>query len=227
MNQHEKAQDIPVLADGKVYKNVYEFTELSKIGQLEEPVLVYGNGLPFTNMIYAFADEESMLNWADGTKFGKKWRKIVAQRKEAQKLEHADHKAAMQIAEHKTAQFTKRVEELAERTGLEIGSEELFKLACVNPPLLEGEVFDPIFMFGEWDYRGRFRPLWAGWHPNLGWLGFNNQLSSCTIFGTVVLYDGTWWRGRQLWLTGLPIFRGFPEFFSLGFDNRASSAIHF
>jgi len=60
--------------------------------------------------------------------------------------------------------------------------------------------------------------------PNMKWwpYRFNDRASSAKAWGGNVLFQHTWYRGRRLWLIGLP-FVQFGDLGVFGFDNIASS----
>jgi hypothetical protein len=73
------------------------------------------------------------------------------------------------------------------------------------------------------DYRGSARFCTITW-PNFKWppYCFNDAASSAKAWGVNILFEHSWYRGRKLYLIGLP-FVQFPSFEPWHFNDTASS----
>jgi hypothetical protein len=77
-----------------------------------------------------------------------------------------------------------------------------------------------------WANRGHSGSArWVGAWPNFNWwpFSFNDRASSAVAWGFHVAFEHSWWRGRRLYLIGLP-YVSFDDLSVFGFDNLISSA---
>jgi hypothetical protein len=75
------------------------------------------------------------------------------------------------------------------------------------------------------NFSGRSKFFTKTW-PNMKWwpYRFNDKASSAKVWGFNVLFQHTWYRGRRLYLVGIP-FAQFPDLADFDFDNRTSSFV--
>lgn len=80
-----------------------------------------------------------------------------------------------------------------------------------------------VILYQHINYSGAWRPYSATW-PNFGWwpYSFNDRASSAKAWGGNILFEHSWYRGRRLYLIGLPYVQ-FPDFTRFGFNDIASS----
>lgn len=73
------------------------------------------------------------------------------------------------------------------------------------------------------DFGGKSKFFSITW-PNFKWppYCFNDDASSAKAWGANVLFEHTWYRGKRLYLIGIPYFEA-RDFRRFGFDNKASS----
>lgn len=75
------------------------------------------------------------------------------------------------------------------------------------------------------NYGGKSKFFSVTW-PNFKWkpYRFNDKASSGRAWGVNVLFEHSWYRGRRLWMIGLPYLK-LPNFKDFGFNDKASSMI--
>jgi len=80
-------------------------------------------------------------------------------------------------------------------------------------------------LYADAGFSGSSKFFSVTW-PNFKWkpYRFNDKASSAKAWGVNTLFENTWYRGRTLWLIGLPYVE-IPDFKELNFDNIASSFV--
>jgi hypothetical protein len=145
--------------------------------------------------------------------------------RKARELEHADHARA----EFWQALIVRHVQEqmasLAERTGLELTSPELLKLAHDGASVLEPPVLHSIVLWDGIACSGGYLPILSGVpFPTFSWLGFNDRASSANgVVGAATLWERSWYGGRAAFVGS--IGAACVSLSNLNFNNLASSAI--
>src|SRR5215204_4760670 len=82
-----------------------------------------------------------------------------------------------------------------------------------------------VLLYKDVGFNGSVRLLSVTW-PNLTWwpYRFDDVASSAKAWGINRLFRDSWYRGKGLWLVGLPYFET-QSFAELGFDDVASSFV--
>jgi hypothetical protein len=80
-----------------------------------------------------------------------------------------------------------------------------------------------VLLYADVGFTGSSKFMTVTW-PNFKWwpYRFNDRASSAKAWGVNVLFEHTWYRGRRLWLVGLPYFEA-RDFRELNFNDIASS----
>ena len=80
-------------------------------------------------------------------------------------------------------------------------------------------------LYKDVNYGGKSKFFTVTW-PNFKWspYRFNDQASSAKAWGGNILFQHTWYRGRRLYLVGLPFFQH-PRFSDFEFNDIASSFV--
>jgi len=199
-------------------------TRLTEKQLARYPIIVAGTDLPEKDAVYAFDSRRAFNDWVRSTKFADKVSHANKLRGKAMKYEKTDNTAARERQKLSVDRITNELKELSRRTGLDIASKELLLKATVERHPLESSIFDPVILFDRPTTTGSFLPLLTCPMPNLGWFGWNDRAScALAIFGGVVLFQRTWFRGGQAWIFSVPY--GVTKLADIGFDNIASSAI--
>jgi hypothetical protein len=78
-------------------------------------------------------------------------------------------------------------------------------------------------LYSEKNFKGSSKFFTVTW-PNMKWwpYRFNNKASSAKAWGANILFTRSWYRGRRLFLIGIP-FVQFEDLSVFDFDNVASS----
>jgi hypothetical protein len=78
-------------------------------------------------------------------------------------------------------------------------------------------------LYRDKEFRGSSKFFTTTW-PNFKWwpYKFNDAASSAKAWGGNILFEHTWYRGRRLYLVGLPYVQ-FPDLEVFGFNDIASS----
>jgi hypothetical protein len=109
---------------------------------------------------------------------------------------------------------------LAKKTDLAPGSIELFKRATIERPHNEPSIFDPAVIYDLPQGGGAWRWVHGATH-DLSRIGWNDRISSISVWGACVLAEHSWWRGSKCWLIGIPgVLWNLGD---SGFDNITSS----
>lgn len=189
------------------------------------PIVAMGTGLPDSaNAAYGFKSKAAFETWAAETDHAERVAaglEVVARRK---KLANADHTVARRRQTARVKQIRAELRDLSQRTGLPIGSQELFLKATSEADPVEGAIFDPFILHDTSNFGGGFLPVFGGLPlGDFGWFGFDNRASSVTISGLGLITEHVWYVGRQFWMFGFPIAQF--RFTWTGFDNSASAGI--
>jgi hypothetical protein len=189
---------------------------------LPEPVVALGSGLPEKGLAFAFRDWKELVKFAQRTEAGEKIASMDERRRKLRRRSREDTTALAERLKRRTARIEGELRELAARTGLAIDSKELFLRATTKADPLEGPIFDPAMLFTGLGFTGPALPVAYPGFPNLGWLGFNNLVSSVRVVGLLALFNLTWFGGASRVIVGLP----FGNVANLGaFNNIASSCL--
>lgn len=193
--------------------------------RLAEPVVALGSGLPEKGVAFAFPDWKEFVKFAARTEAAEKVTSMDERRRKLRRRSGGDTTAIAARLKRKTEQIETELRELATRTGLALGSKELFLRATTKADPLEGPIFDPSMLFAGVGFTGNALAVSYPGLPDLGWFpGMNNAVSTVQVVGLVALYNTTWFRGASRFLFGLPFFQ-IPNLAAIGFNNVASSVL--
>jgi hypothetical protein len=145
--------------------------------------------------------------------------------RKARELEHADHAQAAFWQALVVKHVQEQMASLAERTGLDLASPELLKLAHDGASVLEPPVLHSIVLWDGIACSGAVLPILSGVpFPTFSWLGFNDRASSANgVLGAATLWERSWYGGRAAFVGS--IGAACVSLSNLNFNNMASSAI--
>jgi hypothetical protein len=80
-------------------------------------------------------------------------------------------------------------------------------------------------LYSDSQFKGSWKFFTATW-PNFGWspYRFNDKASSARVWGVNILFEHSWYRGRRLYLIGLP-YAQFEDLSAFDFNDKASSIL--
>jgi hypothetical protein len=216
--ENNMSDEMLFISNGKVLKQA---------DAVKYPILACG--LTETNITHVFEDNQTFEKWAATTSSAAKINSIFAKIAEAKKYKKTDISYLKNRKEKIIERVNQDMTDLAERTGLDPASEELFLKATLDSDDLEGAIFDPITAFDsvgrggfEIGAPGAWIHLPGGGYPVLGWGGWDNRISSVRISGLALFCQNNWWGGATLWLAGFPVWY-YSNLGIWGWDNVASS----
>ncbi|MBF2021513.1 MAG: hypothetical protein IGR93_15780 [Hydrococcus sp. C42_A2020_068] len=78
-------------------------------------------------------------------------------------------------------------------------------------------------LYRDLRFQGKSKFFTLTW-PNFKWppYKFNDAASSAKVWGAHIVFEHSWYRGRRLYLVGIP-YAEFPDFRELDFNDIASS----
>jgi hypothetical protein len=210
------AEDIKFLHKGRF---------LQKEEASEYPVMVAGTVLPDKNLVYVFDSDQEFKVWIEQTKYSDRVNEIEETITELLKHKEEYTTTVVELHNTKMKRIANDLIELADRVGLDPGSEELFRRATIERKPFEPPIFDPAIGWEELEFGGNWLPL-ATPMPDLGRINaggvnWDNIISSVRMIGFGVLCDYPWFGGHKVWLAGVPYWQYNLD--ALGFDNRTSS----
>lgn len=172
--------------------------------------MIAGEGLPESDTCYVFDSDSSLEDFVGQFEIGDQIKSINEKVAKAQAEESnvSIHKFAEQRHAAIADRIHKEYTDLAARTQLDIGSLELLKRASIDSPEIEPAVFDPTVAWEDVDQGGAFVPL-AATIPHLGWIQWNNKISSVLPLGAIMFCDLPWYRGSKLFLAGPDVNKGY------------------
>jgi hypothetical protein len=207
----------------------FQGRRLSREEAAQYPIIVPRADFLNPGIASVFDSETSFLMWAEQTRHASRISEVVGKIAAARKLQRSDSSKLMERKKVRLDRTIEDLKSLTEKTGLDMGSEELF-LRATSPGQtypLEDPIFDPIMLCDGPGFNCaipfvNLLPLGGGGWPDLGWVGWNDRASSFRVSGFALLYANPWWTGRAIFLTGHPVWAG--NLADYDFDDITSSA---
>jgi hypothetical protein len=194
------------------------------------PVITVGYWPREPDTVQVFDSEGAFFDWGMQTDHAKHFAYLKETLPKLRSRRTMDNSLAFEQQKRNIVRIKKDLVSLSARTGLAMGSEELFRRATVERDPLEPSIFDPTLLFEDINASGDALPLPPGPHPDFRLLGWNDQAGSAIVCGICHLFEDTWWRGRLLSLRSVEaafffiptVFSNFSDF---SFNDVASSAM--
>lgn len=198
--------------------------------QIQHPVMVRGDIVPEPDVVYVFDSDDNFNKWAMTTKHADKITQINRTIAEVQKHQNEDHTEAIKRAQIVNQRVMDDLKALSAKTGLPLGSPELFLRASVQTPILEPPILRSALLFDDYDFKWDQQVFPANTvpYPVLGWYNFDHKASSMMFLGAGVASDQPWFWGAKFWFVGIsiPLDSGPIQWDNLGtagWDDRFSS----
>jgi len=140
------------------------------------------------------------------------------------RYESADYNSLSDELAKESREIERQVQELAKGVAISPSSREFIVMAAQQISLSNDAIGDPLVIHDAPNFGGNYCWLWRS-VPDLNIVGgWDNRVVSAQIINDLwTLTSDPWWRGRRLYLFGVP-FNDFPDLNLYGFDRVARSA---
>jgi hypothetical protein len=189
-------------------------------------VVVYG-ACPYPDYVTTFESLDEFRKWSETLPEKDRIAQALQKTELAKATYEKDPFAAMAAQQATIKAIRVQMEGLAEKTGLDPNSHELFLKATVDADPIAGPIFRSAQLFEHPNCTGRRLDIrsWQ-WYPNLAWLGFDDMISSVRVhaWSILVLCEHSNFQGQWTWFFG---GLWWSNEFNLdhGINDTASSAI--
>jgi hypothetical protein len=207
---------------GKETYTIDALKAIPEFAKADNSVIAHGPGLSKKKEAFAFTSERGFRDWLGKQPIGKQLEGLFKQLAKARKEATGDLALLKKRQLAKTERVEQDLRQLAEETGLEYGSKELFLRATRDSKILEGPIFDPAMLYTGANFTGNSIGAAASLPDLSWWPGMNNSITSVQVLGVCILYTQTGFGGSSRALFGAP-YMAVANLGGMGFNNVASS----